>query len=159
MGQPVEARKSYEAALRDDPQSVDAVLGLARLDQLADNPKDAEAGFQKALRLKPGDAKAWPRWVSSMSLRNGGPRHSNRSTRPLRPPRRTFYKHELAVAKTASGDMNAGLALFSQLVGPDKAHYNVAYMLGGKARRKTRFRSARWHFEDQSELRAGQRSC
>ena len=56
--------------------------------------------------------------------------HSNRSTRPLPPLRRTaFYKHELAVAKTASGDVNAGLALFSQLVGPDKAHYNVAYLL------------------------------
>jgi hypothetical protein len=33
------------------------------------------------------------------------------------------------VAKTASGDLNAGLALFSQLVGPEKAHYNVAYLL------------------------------
>ena len=44
-------------------------------------------------------------------------------------PHDVFYKHELAVAKTASGDVESGLALFTQLVGPDKAHYNVALLL------------------------------
>jgi tetratricopeptide (TPR) repeat protein len=130
MGQTGEARKSYESALRDDPQSVDAILGLARLDQLADNPKDAEAGFQKAIRLKPGDARAlaaigqfyasqkrWPEAFESLNAAIAAA------------PRETFYKHELAVAKTASGDVNAGLLLFTQLVGPEKAHYNVAYLL------------------------------
>jgi tetratricopeptide (TPR) repeat protein len=130
VGQPAEARKSYEGALRDDPQSVDAILGIARLDQLADKPKDAEAGFQKALHLKPGDGKAlaslgqfyvsqkrWPEAFQSLEAATAAA------------PADTFYKHELAVAKTASGDVNSGLALFTQLVGPDKAHYNVAYIL------------------------------
>ncbi|HEX4070487.1 MAG TPA: tetratricopeptide repeat protein [Planctomycetaceae bacterium] len=130
VGQSVEARKSYEAALRDDPQSVDAVLGLARLDQLADHPKDAETGFQKALRLKPGDPKvlaslgqfyvSQKRWPDAFQSLNAAIAAA---------PGEAFYKHELAVAKTASGDVSAGLALFSQLVGPDKAHYNVAYIL------------------------------
>jgi Tfp pilus assembly protein PilF len=130
VGQTAEARKSYEFALRDDPHSVDAVLGLARLDQLADNPKDAEAGFQKALRLKPGEArvlaafgqfcasqKRWPEAFESLNAAIAAA------------PKETFYKHELAVVKTASGDVNAGLVLFTQLVGPEKAHYNVAYLL------------------------------
>jgi tetratricopeptide (TPR) repeat protein len=130
VGQSVEARKSYESALHDDPQSVDAVLGLARLDQLADHPKDAETGFQKALRIKPGDPKvlaslgqfyvSQKRWPDAFQSLNAAIAAA---------PGEAFYKHELAVAKTASGDVNAGLALFSQLVGPDKAHYNVAYIL------------------------------
>ena len=130
VGQTAEARKSYECALRDDPQSVDAILGLARLDQLADNPKDAEAGFRKALRLKPGDAKvlaaigqfyaSQKRWPEAFESLNAAIAAA---------PKEIFYKHELAVVKTASGDVNAGLALFTQLVGPEKAHYNVAYLL------------------------------
>ncbi len=129
-GQAAEARKSYDAALHDDPQSVDAILGLARLDQLADNSKDAEAGFQKALRLKPGDARvlaslgqfyvSQKRWPESFQTLNAAIAAA---------PKEAFYKHELAVAKTASGDVGAGLALFNQLVGPEKAHYNVAYLL------------------------------
>jgi Tfp pilus assembly protein PilF len=130
VGQPTEARKSYELALHDNPQSLDAILGLARLDQLVDNAKDAEAGFQKALRLKPGDPrvlaalgqfyayeKRWPDAFQSLNAAIAAA------------PKEIFYKHELAVAKTASGDVNAGLALFTQLVGPEKAHYNVAYLL------------------------------
>lgn len=129
-GQPVEARKSYETALRDDPASTDAILGLARLDQLADKPKDAEAGFQKALRLKPGDGKclaslgqfyvSQKRWPEAFQALDAAIAAS---------PKDTFYKHELAVAKTASGDVEAGLTLFTQLVGPEKAHYNVAFLL------------------------------
>jgi tetratricopeptide (TPR) repeat protein len=129
-GQPVEARKSYEAALHDDSQSTDAILGLARLDQLADKPKDAEAGFQKALHLKPGDGKclaslgqfyvSQKRWPDAFEALNAAIAAS---------PKDIFYKHELAVAKTTSGDVEAGLALFSQLVGPEKAHYNVAFLL------------------------------
>ena len=129
-GQPGEARKSYDAALRDDPQSTDAILGLARLDQLADKPKDAEAGFQKALHLKPGDGKclaslgqfyvSQKRWPEAFQALNAAIAAS---------PKDIFYKHELAVAKTASGDVDAGLMLFTQLVGPEKAHYNVAFLL------------------------------
>ena len=129
-GQPGEARKSYDAAIRDNPQSTDAILGLARLDQLADKPKDAEAGFQKALRIKPGDGKclaslgqfyvSQKRWPEAFESLNAAIAAS---------PKDIFYKHQLAVAKTASGDIEAGLALFSQLVGPEKAHYNVAFLL------------------------------
>jgi tetratricopeptide (TPR) repeat protein len=129
-GQPGEARKSYDAAIRDNPQSTDAILGLARLDQLADKPKDAEAGFQKALRIKTGDGKclaslgqfyvSQKRWPEAFESLNAAIAAS---------PKDIFYKHQLAVAKTASGDIEAGLALFSQLVGPEKAHYNVAFLL------------------------------
>ena len=52
VGQSSEARKSYEAALRDDPQSVDAVLGLARLDQLADMDIHLFNGIDRAMSMR-----------------------------------------------------------------------------------------------------------
>ena len=55
VGQSTEARASYEKALAANPHAIDAVLGLARLDQLADKAKEAETGFRRALQMKPGD--------------------------------------------------------------------------------------------------------
>jgi hypothetical protein len=44
-------------------------------------------------------------------------------------PKEKAYRHQLAVAKTQSGDTATGLALFTEIVGAEKAHYNVAYLL------------------------------
>src|SRR5579863_3665327 len=48
-----EARRSYEKVLATDARSVDAIIGLARLDELAGRTAEAEAGFQKAIRMEP----------------------------------------------------------------------------------------------------------
>jgi len=129
-GQPDEARKSYDRALSENPRSVEAVLGLARLDQLADKPKEAEAGFQRALKMRPGDPEvlaacgqlyaSQKRWPEAMQYLNAA---------VVAAPSVVMYKHELAKAEIRAGEINAGLAVFTQLVGPDKAHYNVAFLL------------------------------
>jgi tetratricopeptide (TPR) repeat protein len=136
VGQSGEARKSYEKALNENPQSIEAVLGLARLDQLADKPKEAEAGFQRALRMKPRDPvvqAACGQFYASQKRWPDAFQHLNLAIAAA--PNVPIYKHQLGVAETRSGDINAGLAAFGQLVGPEKAHYNVAYLLeqDGKA--------------------------
>jgi tetratricopeptide (TPR) repeat protein len=130
VGQPLEARKSYEKALAENPHSIEAVLGMARLDQLADKPQEAEAGFQRALRMKPGDPavlaasgqfyasqKRWPEALRDLNAAIAAA------------PKVPAYKHRLAIAEVRAGDINAGLAVFNQIVGPEKAHYNVAFLL------------------------------
>ena len=44
--------------LKENPKSLEAKLGLARLDQLAGLTAEAEAGFQKALKSRPDDPLA-----------------------------------------------------------------------------------------------------
>jgi Tfp pilus assembly protein PilF len=135
VGQPGEARKSYEKALGENPHSVDAVLGMARLDQLADKPKEAEAGFQRALAMKPGDpAILAARGQFYASQRRWPEARRDLTTAIAAAPNVPIYKHQLAVAETRSGDINAGLAVFNQLVGPEKAHYNVAFLLSQDGR-------------------------
>jgi Tfp pilus assembly protein PilF len=130
IGQVNEARKSYEMVLRDDPKSVDAILGLARLDQLAEKPKEAEAGFLKARQLRPGD----PAVLAACGQFYASTKHWPEAFQALNAaiaaaPKQPVYKHELAVAKTRAGDIDAGIALFTELVGPEKARYNVAFLL------------------------------
>jgi tetratricopeptide (TPR) repeat protein len=130
VGQPLEARKSYDKALAENPHSVEAILGIARLDQLAEKPKEAEAGFQRAIKMKPNDAAV----LAACGQFYASQKRWNESFQYLtaaigNAPNVPIYKHQLAVAQIRSGDVNAGLTVFSQLVGPDKAHYNVAYLL------------------------------
>jgi Tfp pilus assembly protein PilF len=130
IGQPTEAHASYEKALAANPNAIEAVLGIARLDQLADKPKEAEAGFQKALKMKPGDPvvlAACGQFYASQSRYPDAMRYLNAAVAAA--PKVPIYKHQLAVVATRSGDINAGVAIFNQLVGPDKAHYNVAFLL------------------------------
>jgi tetratricopeptide (TPR) repeat protein len=130
IGQPGEAHASYEKALAENPHAIEAVLGIARLDQLADKPKEAEAGFQKALKMKPGDPAVMAccgQFYASQSRWPDAMRYLNAAVKAA--PRVPIYKHQLAVVATRAGDINTGLAMFTQLVGPDKAHYNVAFLL------------------------------
>jgi Flp pilus assembly protein TadD len=140
IGQPGDARKSYEKALGENPKSVEAVLGIARLDQLADKPKEAEAGFQRALAMKPGDPVVLAACGQFYASQNRWPQalqHLNAAIAAA--PKVPTYKHLLAVAETRAGDINAGVAIFSQLVGPEKAHYNVAYLLAKEGKQGAAF--------------------
>lgn len=52
------ARESYEAALRDEPQNRDALLGLAAIDVREGRLDSAEAIYMRLLRADPRDAHA-----------------------------------------------------------------------------------------------------
>jgi thioredoxin-like negative regulator of GroEL len=141
-----EARQSYSLVLEDQPKSVEAVVGLARIDQLSGRPEQAEAGFRRALELSPGSALAqnaigqfyvsreqWPQALpllkSAADAEPGTPR----------------YAHHYAVALTKSGRVEEGFQVFRQAVGEAEAHYNVGFLLreqGDTAAAEQRFHQA-----------------
>jgi len=124
------ARQSYEMVLKDDPRSVDAIIGLARLDQLGGRTEHAEKGFQKALKLRPGDPAALDALGQFYAAQKRWPdaiQHLNAAV--LGEPNEKTYRYHFAVALASAGDAPRALQQFAMTVGEAEAHYNVGHIL------------------------------
>jgi tetratricopeptide (TPR) repeat protein len=130
-----EARRHYSEVAETKPKNVEALLGLARIDQASGMTYEAEQGFQKALRLSPNSPLAlhalgqfyasqqrWPEAVDAL----------NKAM--LAAPVERQYRYDLAVAMVQSGDVNAAMPHFIRTVGDAEAHYNVGLILQQQGR-------------------------
>lgn len=125
-----QARESYQIALNHDPRSVEALLGLSRLDRLAGRYSEAELHLQRAEKLRPHDPLVAAAWGEHYAAQGRWPDAIRRYEVAIeRSPEEAIYKHQLAVALTKVGDVPGSLAVFAKLVGPAEAHYNVGYLL------------------------------
>jgi len=124
------AEANYNFVLQKDPKNVEAILGLARVNQATGSHAEAEAGFQKALTLSPKSTAAKhalgqfyvarERYAEALPLLREALRHE---------PSNKSYRFDLAVALARSGDLTAAFPHFSQSVGESTAHFNVAMIL------------------------------
>ena len=124
------ARTSYEIALIHNSKSVDAVLGLARLNQLAGRMDKAEKGYLKALKMQPNNPQAFDaagqfyasqdQWDESVELLKSA---------MMAAPDESTYRYHLAVALASSGKINEAMPHFVKTIGEAEAHYNVGYIL------------------------------
>lgn len=130
IGNLSESRDSYEFVLSEEPESVDAILGLARLDQLSGRTHQAEQGFQKALKLSPGNPQALEaagqfyaaeeRWGEAVQyLRQG----------VAAAPDDRAIRFNFAVVLAKSGDIDSALPEFVEAIGEAEAHYNIGLVL------------------------------
>ncbi|HLJ10441.1 MAG TPA: tetratricopeptide repeat protein [Planctomycetaceae bacterium] len=121
-----EARKSYAQVLASDAKSIDAIIGLARLDQVAGRTADAEAGFQKAIRIDSrsgqaldalgqfyADQKRWTEAVATLQRAMAAA------------PEEKSYRFHCGLALAKSGQMEQALAPLVEAVGSAAAHYNL----------------------------------
>lgn len=125
-----EAQTHYNLVLQEHPQEIGAILGLARIDQIAGRTAIAEAGFKRALSLQPGSAVAknalgqfhvsGQRWREALPLLTEA---------MMADTNNKVYRYHLAVALAKSGDVDAALPHFQQVVGDAPAHYNVGMIL------------------------------
>ncbi len=126
----IDARKSYQSALQKDPKSVDALLGLARLDELAGRHAEAKATLEKAAKLGPkhpallvayanmyAKEERWDLAVDSLR------------TAVDESPDDLNLRFQYATALARSGNIDDSLVEYTRAVGPANAHYNVAYIL------------------------------
>ncbi|MFH1302620.1 MAG: tetratricopeptide repeat protein [Planctomycetota bacterium] len=130
MGDTKSARSSYEVALGQNPKSIEAVLGLARLDQVAGRKAEAEKGFQKALEMAPEDPKvranigqfyaAEEKWDQAIALLSSAVKAA---------PADKNARYQLGIAMASSGDYQGAMPHLIRAVGEAEAHYNIGYIL------------------------------
>lgn len=130
QGNLVEARKSYSYVLDHDSKSVDSILGLARLDQLAGNTEQAEKQIQKAQSIAPNDPRvkvALGKFYVSQGRHSEAVDELRQAS--LLTPNDKQVQYELGVALARSGDVEGSRPYFIRTVGEAESHYNIAYIL------------------------------
>lgn len=133
--QPALAREAYQKVLDHDPKSVEALLGLSRLDQLAGRTNVAVQHLEQAQKLHPSNPLVYAGWGEFYAAQQNWPLAIERYRQAIElAPDELLYKHQLAVVMTKSGAINDGLARFTTLVGAAEAHYNVGLLLSQQGR-------------------------
>lgn len=124
-----EARKSYNAVLQSNPKSVDALVGLARLEHLAGRFEAAEEGFRKAAAIdQNGTAHdALGQFLAERGRWNEALTALDRAM-SLDPYNKTFaFHHAILVAK--SGDPQKAFPELVNAVGLAAAYYNMGVLM------------------------------
>lgn len=124
------ARKSYQQVLAADEKSIDAVIGLARLDEVAGRTADAEQGFLKAVRL---DGNS-PRSLDALGQFYTNQKRWAESTATLQralaaSPDDKAIQFHYGIALARSGQFDQAESYLANAVGPASAHYNLGVIL------------------------------
>ena len=124
------ARESYETAIEQNPQSVEAILGLARLDLLAGRVHEAERRFLKAIEVQPGD----PAVIESVGQFYLTQDRLDDAVKQLTKgvelaPANKRLRQKLGIALARNGRIAAAEQQFAQAVGEAEADYNIGLIL------------------------------
>jgi len=125
-----EARKSYEQVLAKNSKSIEAVIGLARLDQVAGRTVEAEAGFQKAIKMEPRSAPA----LDALGQFYVEQKRWNEATATLQKamaaaPQEKAYQFHYGIALGKAGRVSEAVPLLVASVGSAATHYNIGVIL------------------------------
>lgn len=130
VGNLIEARRNYEDVLEEHPTHVDALLGLARIDQLAGRTHEAEQRFLSALRHEPNSPVVLHALGKFYESEQRWPEAADAFNKTmLAAPTENRYRQDLAVALVHTGDVNAARTHFVRTVGDAAAHYNIGLIL------------------------------
>jgi len=125
-----DARKLYKEVLAKDDECVEAILGIAHLDQLSMRPEEAEEGFRKAVTLAPNNPKVMNIVGEYYASQENYPKAAELFERAIElDPDQKAYHYSLAVVLSKDGRLNESLPHFTQAVGAGAAHYNVGRIL------------------------------
>lgn len=126
QGNATEARDWYEKALRQNPRSVDAVVGLARLDSHAGRTEDARKRLLEAEKMDPKSPTMHAAFAQFHADRDEFPEAMSRFQQALSiAPDNQSIRTQYAQALAHAGNYDQSFAQFSQAVGEPAAHYNL----------------------------------
>lgn len=124
------ARDNYETALRQNGQAVEAMLGLARLDLLANRPAEAEQRFRKAAEIAPSNpltSEALGQFYLTQNRYGEAAAELKRGLAVA--PNNQRLRHRLGIALARSGNIVGAEPHFVQAVGDAEADYNIGLIL------------------------------
>ncbi len=140
------ARESYETALRQNQQTEEAILGLARLDLLAGRHAEAERRFKKAVEVAPNSPLPNEALGQFYLTQNRYAEAAASLQRGLSvAPDNRRLRHKLGIALARGGNIVAAEPQFVQAVGDAEADYNIGLILyeqGHTAEAEQRFLQA-----------------
>jgi Tfp pilus assembly protein PilF len=121
-----EARLSQEQLLTAHAKSIDATLGLARLDQIGGRNSEAESGFKRAVRLDSNsgrtldalgrfyvDQKRWSDAVAAMQKAT------------IAAPDDKTIRFDYAMALARSGQISEAMPVLRTTVPPAEVHFHI----------------------------------
>lgn len=136
MGNLAEARDSYGKVLADHPKDIEALLGMARLDQGAGLMDDAEARLKKAYKYAPKDPRVLATYGNFYAAQENWPKSIDKLQAAVKlAPDDSRYQFLLAVALARSGDVEKAKPYFIRSVGEAQANFNIGYILLEKGER------------------------
>lgn len=124
------AEEAFNKALTIEPQSVDAMLGIARVNQLAGRDTAAEQGFLKAEKLNPQSpevAVAVGQYYADLGRWDEAIARHHKAIQLA--PMEKNYRYGMARVLTKAGQIDEALTNFEQTVGIAAAHYNIGVIL------------------------------
>ncbi len=124
------AREAYQQVSLANPQSPEAILGLARLDLLAGRIQTAEQLFLQAFRVDPENSlviESLGQFYLTQNRFDEAVRHLSRGIQLT--PGNNRLRHRLAVALAKQGNIAASEPHFAQSVGDAEADYNIGLIL------------------------------
>lgn len=124
------AREAYQQINSANPQSPEAILGLARLDLLAGRIQAAEKQFLQAFQVAPENSlviESLGQFYLTQDRFDEAVRHLTRGIELT--PGNNRLRHRLAVALAKQGNIAAAEPHFVQSVGDAEADYNIGLIL------------------------------
>ncbi len=128
LGHITEARSSYEKVVSKEPQSVEANIGLGRLDALAGHYAQAEQRFRKAIEIAPDSAEALFAYGKFLESQKRYTEAVVEMQKAVQKNPDTKYKFEIGLTLARSGQYEQAAVALSGLVGKAEAYYNVGYI-------------------------------
>ncbi|MFL5242739.1 MAG: tetratricopeptide repeat protein [Gemmataceae bacterium] len=125
-----QARQLYQQALEIEPDNLEALRGLAKMYCLIGDRNRAMATYQRALKSHPTEGGLWyDLGMYQSQCKEWDPAIQNLRQAVACEPENRFFANTLGFCLARAGRYDESLACFQQMVGPAKAHYNLARML------------------------------
>ncbi|MFN9720419.1 MAG: tetratricopeptide repeat protein [Planctomycetota bacterium] len=130
IGEYAEARKKYRELQIAYPDSIEAGMGLARIEMLTGRTRQAEEQLLELAGNYPENGNIQLELGAMYSKNEDYPQAIRAFEKACElDPRNEAYRYELGIALVRHGQYDEGLSHLSYAVGDSAAHYNIGYIL------------------------------